>query len=105
MYHLTFFEGLYERKHYYYHNKENALQLQRDLLIIEINNLISEETEHDHLNFLYFVLNGELQKLLDILIELAYKDDYDRFLIKIEIEEIKFQDDVKIEDDELMVIV
>jgi hypothetical protein len=36
---------------------------------------------------------------------LAYKDDYDRFQIKVEIEEIKFQDDVKIEDDEMMVIV
>jgi hypothetical protein len=50
MYHLTFSEGLYERKHFYYHNKQNALLLQRDLLIVEINNLISEETEHTHLN-------------------------------------------------------
>lgn len=105
MYHLTFCEGLYERKHFYYHNKQNALLLQRDLLIVEINNLISEETEHTHLNFLFVVPNGELQKLLDILIELAYKDDCDRFFIKVEIEEIKFQDDVKIEDDEMMVTV
>lgn len=104
MYHLTFIEGVYERRNFYYHNLKNALNLQRELLIVEINNLISEETGYDQLKIYgwFDVKNEELQKLLNILIELTYKDDCDNFQIKIEVEEIKFQDDVKIEDYDLL---
>jgi hypothetical protein len=46
--------------------------------------------------------NDDLQALLNVLIEISYKDDSDNFLITIDIDEIKFQDNVIIEDDYLL---
>ena len=104
MYHLSFIEGNFERKSFFYHNIKNALQLQRELLIVEINNLVTEETGSHQFNIYDWTLcNTELQKLLHVLIELCYRDDSNNFQIKIEVDEIKFQDDVKVEDDTLLV--
>jgi len=103
MYCLTFQEGDLKRN-FYYHNYKNALKLQRDLLIVEINKLVTEETgeaqfKFDEVNCLMNqetgaskMSNYDLQRLLNVLIELAYKDDSFQFRINVDIEEIICED-------------
>ena len=78
MYCLTFRDacGKLEQR-FYFNYFINAVQIQRDLLILEINKLIADETDEGPFKFKDEMSNYDLQRLLRVLLMLAYKDDFD----------------------------
>jgi hypothetical protein len=108
MYCLKFTEIGLESKNFFYHSFIKAVELERQLLIIEINNIITFETDEEP--FIFDVVsnnvvgecryekmtNHDLYRLFLTLIKIAYKDEWEHHLINIEIDEIKFKDKIEI---------
>ena len=98
MYCLTFNDACGKiEKRFYYNNFVNAVKMQRDFLIIEINKLVSEETDEGPFKFSEHMCNNDLQRLLRVLIMLTYKDDFDRFEITVDINEVSCEDKLLID--------
>jgi len=93
MYCLTFKDecGKIEKR-FYYNNFINAVQMQRDLLILEINKLIADETDEGPIEFKGEMSNYDLQRLERVLLMLAYKDDFDNVEITVKVDEIICED-------------
>jgi hypothetical protein len=95
MFCLNFKESGGDEKKFYFNHFRNAVNMQRELLIIEINNIIKSECGENPFDNddLCKLNNMDLNKLLHVLIRLNYRDDYYENNILIAIEHIFFEDE------------
>lgn len=101
MYCLTFTEIGLHSTNFFYHSFIKAVEMQRTLLINEINNMISIDTDIEPFKFhnlLPDVSNHDLIEILEILNKLKNRDEWTHHIINIEINDILFED--KLFDDE-----
>jgi hypothetical protein len=98
MYCLSFTEIGLETKNFFFHSFIKAQELQRQLLIVEINNIITSETDEQPFEKKFFedglsnMSNYYLDRLLNILIKINYRDEWEHHIINIEINDILFED-------------
>jgi hypothetical protein len=104
MYCLTFSEIGLESKNFFFHSFIKATELQRQLIIIEINELIKWETDEEPFKFdevdNYVIgecryakmSNFDLYRLLTTMIKMVYRDEWEQHIINIEINDILFED-------------
>jgi hypothetical protein len=98
MYCLSFTEIGLETKNFFFHSFIKAQELQRQLLIVEINNIITSETDEQAFKFNNVedgttnMSNYYLERLLNTLIKLNYRDEWEHHIINIEINDILFED-------------
>ena len=94
MYCLTFSESGEETHTFYYNNFCNASKLQRELLIIEINNLVKNKCGENPFDLDELQMsNYELHRMLNVLIRLNYGEDYIDNIISVTVESLYFEDE------------
>jgi hypothetical protein len=94
MYCLTFTENNEIQRTFYYYDFDKAEMLQRNLIIIEINNLIKDPDDLFISGSIKFEgsTNYELQRLLNCILSYKHGENYVNNSIKIQINELIFED-------------
>jgi hypothetical protein len=94
MYCLTFSESGEETQTFYFNNFCNASKMQRDLLIIEINNIVKNKCGENPFDLDELQMsNYELHRMLNVLIRLTHGDDYIDNIISVTVESVFFEDE------------
>lgn len=90
---IDLIEGSIDLKNFFYHNIENAVKLQRDLLVTEVNKVLTNDECYIN-TFIKFdsCSNTELQRLLNSILLLKHGNGLEMYAITIEVTEIKFED-------------
>jgi hypothetical protein len=94
MYYLLFEEIGQDPKCFYFHDLQNAENMKKELLLIEINNILRDECGQDPFDVFDDSMNNyDLHRVLDVLIKLNYRDEYDDKKISITVSNITFEDE------------
>jgi hypothetical protein len=108
MYCLTFTEIGLESKNFFFHSYNKAIELQRQLIIIEINELVKWQTDEGPFKFDEVhnsvlgefrdakMSNYELYRLLITMLKMSHKDEWEQHIINIEINDILFEDQTEV---------
>ncbi len=78
---------------FYFHNLDKAEKMKRELLLIEIDNLIKEDITANA-DVETQMCTDALQQLLNLLIIFVYKESSDDFTVTCTIEKIIFEDTI-----------
>ena len=90
MYCLSFIEGDIVRN-FYYHSFSNATAMQKQLLHIELTQVIEDDDKYIS-GCIKFdsCTNGELQRLLNCILSFKHREDYENKKIEVEINKVLF---------------